>query len=206
MKLNVLIRKVHNWASVVIALPLIVMIGAGVLLMFKKEIDWIQPPTQKGSAGGVSVRLADVLTAARSVPEAKVDGWRDVDRLDVRPAKGIIKIRAKSKWEIQVDAHTAKILQVAYRRSDLIESIHDGSLFAGWTKHFLFLPTAIVLAVLWMTGLYMFCLPYVKKAGKRRRAGARAFNWRGETRSTGAVESTAALVRKTGVQNPTSAP
>ena len=60
------------------------------------------------------------------------------------------------------------MLQTAYRRSDLIESIHDGSFFAGdWTKLGLFLPSGIALLLLWLTGLWMFWLPI---SVKRRRA------------------------------------
>lgn len=36
MKLQVLLRKIHHWGSIVIAIPLLVMIGAGVLLQMKK--------------------------------------------------------------------------------------------------------------------------------------------------------------------------
>ena len=36
---------------------------------------------------------------------------------------------ARTGYEVQIDTETAEILQVAVRRSDLIESIHDGSYF-----------------------------------------------------------------------------
>ncbi|HJS75063.1 MAG TPA: hypothetical protein VJ921_12305 [Vicinamibacteria bacterium] len=64
------------------------------------------------------------------------------------------------------------MLQTAYRRSDLIESIHDGSFFAGnWTKLDLFLPTGMVLLLLWGTGLWMFWQPI---AARKRRAALTA--------------------------------
>jgi hypothetical protein len=59
-------------------------------------------------------------------------------------------------------------LQTAYRRSDLIESIHDGSFFGGdWTKLGLFLPAGAVLLLLWMTGVWMVWFPYINKRRKR---------------------------------------
>ncbi len=94
-----------------------------------------------------------------------------MDRLDVRPGRGVVKVRAKNRWEVQIDAVTGEVLQVAYRRSDFIESLHDGSFFGHFTKHWIFLPTAIILFVLWGTGIYLFLLPYLVK---RRRARARA--------------------------------
>ncbi len=62
------------------------------------------------------------------------------------------------------------MLQTAYRRSDLIESIHDGSFFAGdWSKLGVFLPSGVALLLLWITGLWMFWLPFSVQR-KRRRA------------------------------------
>ena len=70
-----------------------------------------------------------------------VQCWDDVNRLDVRPGRGVVKAWLMNGYEVQVDLGTGRVLQTAYRRSDLIESIHDGSFFAGdWTKLGLFLP------------------------------------------------------------------
>jgi hypothetical protein len=64
------------------------------------------------------------------------------------------------------------VLHTAYRRSDLIESIHDGSFFGGdWTKLGLFLPAGIVLFLMWLTGLWLFWLPFSVK--RKRKAAAR---------------------------------
>ncbi len=69
MKSQVLFRQIHHWGSIVLALPLIIMIGAGVLLMLKKEVDWIQPPTQRGAVSGVpAITLQLMFYAARAVP------------------------------------------------------------------------------------------------------------------------------------------
>ena len=171
MKLQVLLRQIHYWGSLFIMLQVGVVISAGLLLMLKKEIDWIQPPTQKGSGEyqmpGVS--LAEMFKAVHGVPEAGISSWRDLSRVDVKPEKGVVKFIGKTNWEVQVDARTGAVLQAAYRRSDIIESIHDGSYFGGWTKLYVFLPTGVVLFVLWLTGIYLFALPHVKRIGKRRR-------------------------------------
>ena len=80
------------------------------------------------------------------------------------------KVWLDSGWEVQVDLGTGRVLHTAYRRSDVIESIHDGSLFGGdWIKLGLFLPAGFVLLVLWFSGLWMWWIPI---ASKRRRAAA----------------------------------
>ncbi len=170
MKFSKLNRDVHRWGSILIALPLVVVIVTGVILQLKKEIAWIQPATQTGSSGGLSISFDEIFAATRDVPEAGVKSWDDIDRLDIRPGKGMLKVRCKNHWEIQLDAKTGDVLLVAYRRSDLVEGIHDGSFFHERVKLWLFLPVAVVLGVLWSTGIYLFVLPYFAKWKRRKKA------------------------------------
>jgi uncharacterized iron-regulated membrane protein len=166
-----LLRKIHYWGSISIALPLIIMIGAGLLLMVKKEINWIQPSSQKGIDRQLvpMASVQDLFDAALTVDIANFTHWEELQRADLKPGKGIIKFVSKSNWEVQVDTHTAEVLSIARRRSDVIESIHDGSFFADWVKLWVFLPAGVGLFVLWISGLYLFTLTEYKKRKKRRR-------------------------------------
>lgn len=148
-------RKLHLWLSLVIFIPVVIVIGSGLLLQVKKEVDWIQPPTQKMAKGAPTLSFDQIIKAVRQVPHAELTHWDDIDRLDVRPSKGIIKVRGNNHWEIQLDATSGDVLQVAYRRTDTIEAIHDGSWFFEGAKLYVFLPVAILLLVLWLTGLVM---------------------------------------------------
>src|SRR5262245_9182199 len=163
MKLSVLSRKVHYWTSIVIAVPLLIVIVTGLLLQLKKEIPWVQPPEKRGSGKAPTLPFADILAACRTVSEAEIRDWNEIDRLDGAPTRGMIKVQAKNHWEIQLDARSGEVLQVAYRRSDIIESMHDGSWFHELAKHWLFFPTAVALLLLWLTGVYLFWLPVVVK-------------------------------------------
>jgi uncharacterized iron-regulated membrane protein len=170
MRLNILNRRVHYWLSIVIALPFLVVLATGLLLQLKKQLTWVQPAEQRGSGKIPAVSFDQILEACRSVPEAGIESWDDIDRLDVRPGKGMLKVQGKNCWEIQLDAQTAKVLQVAYRRSDLIEAIHDGSWFHDYAKLGVFLPVAVLLLLMWVTGIYLFWLPIVVKRRRRRAA------------------------------------
>ena len=55
-----------------------------------------------------------------------------------------------------------------YRRSDIIESVHDGSLFTDYVKFGWFLPTGILLIVLSISGIYMFLLPLMIRKKRTR--------------------------------------
>jgi uncharacterized iron-regulated membrane protein len=161
-------RWCHRWGAILIALPFLLVIGTGILLQLKKEWHWVQPPTRRGQGTVPTLSLEAMLEAARSRPEAGVDTWQDVDRVDIQPGRGIGKIQARSRWEVQVDLETGEVLQVAYRRSDLIEALHDGSWFHDGVKLWMFLPTAVVVLGLWVTGIYLFFLPYAVRWSRRR--------------------------------------
>jgi len=168
--LNVYSRKTHRWAAIAAIVPLLVITLTGLLLQVKKQSAWVQPPSARSSEPAVVLRLDEILAAAAAVPEAEITTWDHVDRIDVRPGRGIAKVRAKNRWEIQVDTRTGEILHTAYRRSDLIESIHDGSFFAGdWTKLGVFLPAGIAMAGMLVTGAWLWYMP-IRARKKARRA------------------------------------
>lgn len=169
MKAQIVNRKIHRWAGIIAALPVIIVIVSGILLQVKKEFDWIQPPTQRGISKKPSLSFEQILQAASKVPEINLKSWHDINRLDVRPGKGIVKVRGNNDWEVQIDAETGKILQVALRNSDLIESIHDGSFFHESFKLWVFLPSAVILAGMWGTGLYLFLLPYMLRRKNKKK-------------------------------------
>ena len=59
----------------------------------------------------------------------------EIDRIDVRPQKAVAKIIFTEHFtELQIDCTTGKILSVSQRNSDIIEKIHDGSIFDFFVK------------------------------------------------------------------------
>ena len=153
------------------AVPLVVVIITGILLQLKKQLPFVQPIERAGVTHEPVATPAQYLEA---INRGKLDGdvtWKDVQRVDIRPSKGIAKVILKSDVEYQVDLGTGHILQRELRMSDFIESLHDGSFFAGdISKLGVFLPAAIGLLVLWVSGIYMFWLPLVVKLRKSRAA------------------------------------
>lgn len=168
-RFNALSRKAHYWASAGIAIPLLIIAASGILLQLKKHWNWIQPAERLGTGTTPTVDLERILDSVRAVPELAVAGWDDVNRIDIRPGRGLAKVWLHSGWEVQVDLGTGAVLQTAYRRSDLIESIHDGSFFArDWSKLGIFLPSGVALLFLLVTGMWMFWLPFAARRRRRR--------------------------------------
>lgn len=169
VKLSGIVRKLHYWVSLGIALPTLIIITSGLLLQTKKHWSWVQPVEQQGSSTVPKITWEALMGSLVSTPSLGVRGWEDLSRIDVRPSRGLAKVWLKSGVEVQVDIGTGAILQHAYRRSDPIESIHDGSWFGGeWTKLGLFLPTGVLLLFLWGSGLWLVLMPMLAKRRKKQ--------------------------------------
>lgn len=172
MSINKLSRRLHYWGSFAASLPIIVILSTGILLQLKKQWTWVQPSEIRGTGTVPVIGLQDLITTMQTDTTLKVTGWDDVSRIDIRADRGLAKVTLSSGWEAQVDLGTGALLKTAYRRSDLIESLHDGSFFAGdWSKLGLFLPAGVVLFVLWVTGLWMFWVTW--NAKRRRKSSLR---------------------------------
>lgn len=168
---RVFFRRSHRWGAILVAAPFLLVLLSGLLLQLKKELTWVQPATVKGKGKEPSVAWDAVLMSLRGVPEAEVATWADVERMDVRPRDGIIKVQCRNRYEVQVDFRSGDVVQVGYRRSDLIESLHDGSWFGEPAKLYVFLPAAVVVLGLWLTGVYLFVLPIAVRRRRRSRSG-----------------------------------
>lgn len=163
MNRSLLIRKIHRIAALVSLVPFLVVVISGILLQLKKEISWIQPATRQGSGFSPNLSLQKILAFTRNTPETSSVDWHDIDRVDIRPDKGIIKVRMKNHREIQVDADSGRILQSAIRRSDIIEDLHTGAWFFSAARLWIFLPSAVVVFFLWISGLSLLIKKFSRK-------------------------------------------
>jgi len=169
MKFSKINRSTHNWLSIFVVLPVLLIMVTGILLVLKKDFEWIQPPTHKGQSKDIpNMSMTDVFNVVTTTPEARGLKWDQFERIEFKPSKGIMKFVTPDAWEIQVDPSTGEVLSVMKRRSDIIESLHDGNFFGSSMKYFLSLPTAIILIILSLTGVYMFFHPILKKRARKK--------------------------------------
>lgn len=128
--------RAFRWLHRKIAIPLLIFFFVisltGLLLGLKKNTGLLAP-TQKGAsgdlAGWLSMDSLSKLAVAAYHDSIDVKGTAELDRIDVRPDKGIAKFTFKEGyWGVQIDCTTGRILLVEKRHSDLIEDIHDGSI------------------------------------------------------------------------------
>ncbi|MBX2989319.1 MAG: PepSY domain-containing protein [Bdellovibrionaceae bacterium] len=150
-------RKWHRWLTVVALLPVGLMVVTGILLMTRGFNTWVQPESQKITESRLDIRFDHLLESLQSHPELGVKSWADVSQIDVRPSSGLFRVRFKKhQLEAQVHPATGEILQVEPRRMGLLVSLHEGAFFGPWVRYGLFLPGAVALLVLYLSGLYLF--------------------------------------------------
>jgi hypothetical protein len=161
-------RKAHRIGALVSALPLLVVIATGLLLQLKKEWSWVQPPTLRGSDARLALSWDGLLAVVRDVEAAAVASYDDIVRIDAQPSRGLLKVQCENGYEVQVDSVNGAVLSVAYRRSDLIESLHDGSWFHPRAKLWVFLPLAVLLCGLWISGVHLWLVPHLVRRRRRK--------------------------------------
>lgn len=162
------LRKIHYWLSPFLLVSVFVIAGTGALLALKKDFAVLQPVGRDGTKPGLSDRpLSSLLASAKSVPGHGALGWRDIDRIDIRPKDGIAKVILQSRTEIQVDLTTGAAVETGYRTSDMLETIHDFSFMGGWAKYVFSFGSGIALIFMGATGVYLFVLPMLVRRRKR---------------------------------------
>jgi uncharacterized iron-regulated membrane protein len=155
-------RSLHKWIGISVGAFMLVTALTGILLGWKKNVDWLQPPAQPGSSAqlGEWVSFEAVAQAALRAIDSVVQRPNSIDKMDVRPKDGIIKVLMKQDyWEVQVDGKTGRVLSVAKRPSDWIEHVHDGSIISDGFKLFFTNYLGWGLLGLSVTGLWLWYGP-----------------------------------------------
>jgi uncharacterized iron-regulated membrane protein len=168
-------RKWHHKLSVVMAILLLISAITGLLLGWKKQVDWLQPGTQRGEAGElVDWKPISELSEAAVIAfrqNAGPDANAEVDRMDVRPSKNVVKVRFEYEdYEVQVDGITGKVLNVGNRTADWIERIHDGSIVSDLFKLISMNLLSFGVFIMTITGLWLYFGPKRYRAQRRRDA------------------------------------
>ncbi len=165
------VRKTHLWVSIIVALPLLLRLVTGVALQVRKPVDFIQPTTEVGVARyEPEVTHAQILAALKTVPEMRVDSWKDVKQIDYRPKKGVLKVHNYHDLETQVDAKTGEVIRTSKRWNNLLARIHDGSEWG--MRLWFFLPAGLLIIYLWISGFYLGIIETLRKLRVRRQRKA----------------------------------
>ncbi len=176
-------RALHRTTGAVLFVFFFFVAVSGLFLGWKKHSGGkILPNTQHGTSTALAEWLpADSLARIAKAAVQPLHGSVVIDRMDVRPGKGVVKIRFEGHYtEVQVDGATGAVLQIAQRRSDWLEALHDGSLVETWLglkggyfKVFYTTVTACALLIFTITGFWLWYGPKRLRRERRQRSVAR---------------------------------
>nr|WKN37584.1 PepSY-associated TM helix domain-containing protein [Tunicatimonas sp. TK19036] len=162
-------RQWHRWVGVSLLVFVLISSLTGLLLAWKKNVDFLQPPTQSAPANDQPwLSITQINQIALDAFEEAYPGQNlQIDRLDVRPQKGVVKVLLDSYWEVQVDGYSGQVLSIARRHSDWIEQVHDGSILSDTFKLWSMNALGAGLLLVSLTGGWMWWGP--KQIRKRKR-------------------------------------
>jgi uncharacterized iron-regulated membrane protein len=126
-------RRLHK----IVAVPMFAfmfLVGlSGVLLGWKKQVG-LAPTTLAGTSTSAASWISiDSLQKIAFAQAASLGLDLQIDRIDIRPDKGIAKVIFVHHYtELQLDCTTGKLLSNETRMHDFVEHIHDGTIVDRW--------------------------------------------------------------------------
>ena len=166
----------HLWLGILSAVLLLVISLTGVLLNHKRGLglmpDVPHEPVGDFAAALPLAALAD--TALRRAAPPGATAAATIDRMDVRPRDGYVKVRMRdsASTEVTVDLTTGRVLHVGPRGDVFLEKLHSGEIFGdGWIL--LSDAAAVLLVIVLITGYWLWLVPKrVRRAGPQARGPA----------------------------------
>ncbi|MBC2838295.1 PepSY-associated TM helix domain-containing protein [Robiginitalea sp. SC105] len=173
-------RKIHRYTGAFLFMVFFFIAVSGLLLGWKKHTgDVLLAKTRTGSSANLAEWKPMAELRDRAVAfyrdSLNPEGPFSIDRIDVRPGKGVVKFTFETGfWGLQLDGATGEVLHVERRRSDIVEKLHDGSMVDTWFgienggfKLFYTSLSGVALLVFTITGFWLWYGP------KRMRRQAR---------------------------------
>ena len=158
----------HLWLGVIFTAALIVISATGILLNHKRGLELMPDVPHEPSApfsGSLPLdSLAAIALRAVAMPNAQPATLGDVDRMDVRPRDGYVKVRMRdaASTEVTVDVATGRVLHVGPRGDVFLEKLHSGEIFGG--RGILLSDAAsVVIVITILTGYWLWLRPKMRR-------------------------------------------
>lgn len=150
----------HLWFGVIMTIALLVIGITGVVLNHKRGLGLMpdipySPTGEFAEALPLSELAATAFTSAGLTYDTGM-----IDRMDVRPRNGLVKIRMRDvkNTEVTVDIHSGAVLHMGPRGDVFMEKLHSGEIF-GENGILLSDAAAVGLIVLLISGYWLWLKP-----------------------------------------------
>ena len=154
------IYYIHRWLGVAATATLIIVCITGILLNHKRELG-LMPDVPNAPSGPFpqALALSDLASRASDAVPPEISGF-GIDRMDVRPSDGLVKVRYDDRrvTEVTLDINTGEILAIGERNDQFLERLHSGQLFGDlWI--FVTDAGAVFLLGILVTGYWLWLYP-----------------------------------------------
>lgn len=173
-KLSRISFYLHLWLGILVTVALIAISVTGILLNHKRGLglmpDVPHEPTAPFEHAVPLERLAHAALLA--VPDDARGGWKPgdpvdlrlIDRMDVRPRNGYVKVRLRDKasTEATVDIASGTVIHIGKRGDVFLEKLHSGEIFGGQPYVLLSDFAAVGLVITLITGYWLWLAPRIR--------------------------------------------
>lgn len=168
----------HLWLGVIATVSLVGISGTGILLNHKRGLGLMPDvPHQASAPFGEAITLERMAYAALdAAPQASKGNWKSgdavdiglIDRMDVRPRDGYVKVRLRDKasTEMTVDIATGTVIHVGPRGDVFLEKLHSGEAFGGHSFVLLSDIAAVALVLTLITGYWLWLVPKLGRSSE----------------------------------------
>ena len=150
----------HLWLGVLVTVLVLLIAATGILLNHKRGLGLMPDVSNAPSAPFEgALPLAELARRAEAAVPAGV-ARAGVDRMDVRPDDGLVKVRFDDDavTEATLDLASGRVLHVGERNDVFLEKLHSGEVFGDrWVL--LSDAAALALALLLISGYWMWLYP-----------------------------------------------
>ena len=172
---------IHLWLGVVSTIALIAISITGILLNHKRGLGLMPDVPHEPSGAFTDALPVERLAYAALVaaPQAAKGDWKEgdpvdiglIDRMDVRPRNGFVKVRLRDKasMEMTVDINTGAVVHTGRRGDVFLEKLHSGEIFGGLPFVILSDIAAVALVLTLITGYWLWLVPKLSR-GTREEA------------------------------------
>jgi uncharacterized iron-regulated membrane protein len=150
----------HLWLGIATTGIVLVVCVTGILLNHKRPLG-LMPDVPNPSPGALAASLPVAELAARAERAVPAEvAAAGIDRMDLRPGDGLVKVRFDDRQvhEVTVDLATGRVLHVGLRNDVFLEKQHSGEIFGG-RGVLLSDLAAVALAILLISGYWLWLYP-----------------------------------------------
>lgn len=155
----------HLWLGVVFTLALVVISITGILLNHKRGLG-LMPDVESAPAQSfdAALPLGRLGAIARGAAGSDTIG---IDRMDVRPRNGYVKVRLRDarSTEVTVDLVTGRVMHVGARGDVFLERLHSGEIF-GSRGVLISDAAAVALVITLVTGYWLWLAPKIERRAR----------------------------------------